>query len=244
MDLTLTFDNGPEPETTRFILDVLARRSIRTTFFVVGNKLSTSEGRELARRAHEEGHWIGNHTWSHSVPLGLLKDPSAIGAEIRETQDAIGALAHPHRFFRPFGQGGNLDERLLNPVVVDALTAERMSCVLWNAIPGDWKEPDGWVDRALAQCLYEPGQSWCCMTFPPVLCATSSDFSTRQPRSASASGRTSRPHAYPFSMVGSFGRSPIFSRRARPLVGYSLGLELRKQRHMRVTKPHSRLSPY
>jgi hypothetical protein len=43
---------------------------------------------------------------------------------------------------------------------------------LWNAIPGDWKEPDGWVDRALAQCLYEPGKSWCCMTFPLVLCAT------------------------------------------------------------------------
>jgi peptidoglycan/xylan/chitin deacetylase (PgdA/CDA1 family) len=160
LDLTLTFDDGPEPETTRFILDVSARRSIPTTFFVVGNKLSTSEGRELARRAHEEGRWIGNHTWSHSVPLGLLKDPSAIGAEIRETQDAIGALAHPHRFFRPFGQGGNLDERLLNPVVVDALTAERMSCVLWNAIPGDWKEPDGWVDRALAQCR---AQAWTVM---------------------------------------------------------------------------------
>src|SRR5215471_8081747 len=50
-DLTLTFDNGPEPETTPLVLDVLARRSIRTTFFVVGNKLSTREGRELARRA-------------------------------------------------------------------------------------------------------------------------------------------------------------------------------------------------
>jgi peptidoglycan/xylan/chitin deacetylase (PgdA/CDA1 family) len=160
LDLTLTFDNGPEPETTPFVLDVLARRSIRTTFFVVGNKLSTSEGRELARRAHEEGHWIGNHTWRHSVPLGLLKDPSAIGAEIRDTQEAIGALAHPHRFFRPFGQGGNLDERLLNLLVVDVLSAERMSCVLWNAIPGDWKEPDGWVDRALAQCRL---QAWIVM---------------------------------------------------------------------------------
>jgi peptidoglycan/xylan/chitin deacetylase (PgdA/CDA1 family) len=92
---------GPDPETTPFVLDVLARRSIRTTFFVVGNKLSTFEGRELARRAHGEGHWIGNHTWSHSVPLGLLEDPSAIGEEIRDTQEAIGALAHPHRFFRP-----------------------------------------------------------------------------------------------------------------------------------------------
>jgi hypothetical protein len=68
-DLTLTFDNGPDPETTPFVLDVLARRSLRTTFFVVGHKLSTLEGRRLARRAHEEGHWIGNHTWRHSVPV-------------------------------------------------------------------------------------------------------------------------------------------------------------------------------
>jgi Polysaccharide deacetylase len=43
-DLTLTFDNGPDPETTPFVLDVLARQSLRTTFFVVGHKLSTLEG--------------------------------------------------------------------------------------------------------------------------------------------------------------------------------------------------------
>jgi peptidoglycan/xylan/chitin deacetylase (PgdA/CDA1 family) len=171
-DLTLTFDNGPEPETTPFVLDVLAGRSIRTTFFVVGHKLSTPEGRELARRAHEEGHWIGNHTWSHSVPLGLLKDPRTIGKEIRNTQEAIGGLAHPHRYFRPFGQGGNLDERLLNPVVLGVLAAERMSCVLWNAIPGDWKEQmDGLIAR-LRSAAHKPGQLWCCMTFPLVLCAT------------------------------------------------------------------------
>jgi hypothetical protein len=71
-DLTLTFDNGPEPETTPFVLDVLARRSLRTTFFVVGHKLSTLEGRRLARRAHEEGHWIGNHTWSHSTTSPII----------------------------------------------------------------------------------------------------------------------------------------------------------------------------
>ena len=68
LSLTLTFDNGPDPETTPFVLGVLARRSLRATFFVVGNKLSTPVGSELARRAHAEGHWIGNHTWTHSVP--------------------------------------------------------------------------------------------------------------------------------------------------------------------------------
>ena len=156
--LTLTFDNGPDPETTPFVLDVLARRSLRATFFVVGNKLSTPVGNELARHAHAEGHWIGNHTWTHSVPLGLLKSVRAISEEIRNTQEVIGVLTHPHRFFRPFGDGGNLDERLLNPAVLEVLAAERMSCVLWNAIPGDWKDPDGWVERALAQCRT---QAWC-----------------------------------------------------------------------------------
>jgi hypothetical protein len=91
---------------------------------------------------------------------GFSRTPAAIREEIRGTQEAIGALAHPHRFFRPFGQGGNLDERLLNPIAVDVLAVERMSCVLWNAIPGDWKEPDGWVDHALAQCR---AQAWTVM---------------------------------------------------------------------------------
>jgi peptidoglycan-N-acetylglucosamine deacetylase len=136
-DLTLTFDNGPEPETTPFSTcshaDPFARPSS-------SSGTSTSQGRSLARRAHEEGHWIGNHTWTHSVPLGLLKDPRAIGDEIRSTQEEIGALTHPHRFFRPFGQGGNLDERLLNPLVVYLLTQERMS---WRTVERDPRRLEG-----------------------------------------------------------------------------------------------------
>ena len=49
---------------------LLARRSLRTTFFVVGHKLSTFEGRRLARRAHEEGHWQ-----SYLEPLGATRAP-------------------------------------------------------------------------------------------------------------------------------------------------------------------------
>src|ERR1700752_5263230 len=59
-DLTLSFDNGPEPGVTPLVLDVLAERGIRTTFFVIGEKLSDGERRKLAARAHDEGHWIGN----------------------------------------------------------------------------------------------------------------------------------------------------------------------------------------
>src|SRR5262245_57969062 len=148
-DLTLTFDNGPEPDVTPAVLQVLARHSIKATFFVLGHKLATSAGRKLAEQAHAEGHWIGNHTWSHTTPLGLARDPHFAEAEIGRTQEELGALAHASRFFRPFGQGGELDRRLLSPAAVEFLSRGAFTCVLWNSIPRDWEDVDGWVDRAV-----------------------------------------------------------------------------------------------
>jgi peptidoglycan/xylan/chitin deacetylase (PgdA/CDA1 family) len=155
-DLTLTFDNGPEPDVTPRVLDILGERSIKTTFFVIGEKLGDPARRPLAARARDEGHWIGNHTYTHSVPLGQQPDADTAQREIGRTQAAIGELSHPNRWFRPFGGGGNLDDRLLKPSVVDYLVHNKHSCVLWNAIPRDWHDPDGWADRALEQCRAQP----------------------------------------------------------------------------------------
>ena len=94
-DLTLTFDNGPEPGVTPRVLDILRERGIKTTFFVIGEKLGDPERRRLAARAHGEGHWIGNHTFTHTVPLGQQHDPETAQNEIGRTQAAIGDLAHP-----------------------------------------------------------------------------------------------------------------------------------------------------
>jgi peptidoglycan/xylan/chitin deacetylase (PgdA/CDA1 family) len=153
--LTLTFDNGPHPEVTPQVLEVLARRGVLTTFFVVGESLSAPGARALSERAHAEGHWIGNHTWSHSVPLGRRSEPDVAETEIARTQALIGDLAHPDRLFRPFGQGGALGPHLLGRSSFDYLRANRFSCVLWNAIPRDWADPDGWIDTALDQCSSE-----------------------------------------------------------------------------------------
>jgi peptidoglycan-N-acetylglucosamine deacetylase len=155
-DLTLTFDNGPEPGVTPRVLDTLRERGIKTTFFVIGEKLGDPERRKLAAQANDEGHWIGNHTFTHTVPLGQQQGPDTAESEIGRTQAAIGELAHAKRWFRPFGGGGNLDERLLKPSVVDYLTRNGHSCVLWNAIPRDWADPDGWAERALEQCRSQP----------------------------------------------------------------------------------------
>jgi peptidoglycan/xylan/chitin deacetylase (PgdA/CDA1 family) len=156
MDVTLTFDNGPEPQVTAHVLETLGKYSIKSTFFVLGDKLADPERRRLAERAHAAGHWIGNHTKTHRVPLGRLSDPQAVRTEILDTEKLIGKLAHPDRLFRPFGGGGELGTHLLSKAAVEILKELRMTCVLWNAIPRDWEDPHDWVEVALAQCEAHP----------------------------------------------------------------------------------------
>jgi len=155
-EVTLSFDNGPEPGVTDEVLEVLKQANVAATFFVLGSKLADPARRRLAQRAHAQGHWIGNHTMTHGVPLGRLRQPGVARREILEAEKLVGELAHPDRLFRPFGGGGELGPHLLNDEAVETLRDNRMTCVLWNAIPRDWADPEGWVDVALAQCLARP----------------------------------------------------------------------------------------
>ena len=149
-DLTLSFDNGPHPQATPLVLDVLARRDIKAMFFVIGKNLVAH--RTLAERAAAEGHWIGNHTFTHSGPLGRRHEGGVAEDEIGRTQAELGTLVHPHRYFRPQGGGGKLGPHLLSVEASEFLKRGKYTCVLWNAIPRDWDDPDGWVERALTQC--------------------------------------------------------------------------------------------
>jgi peptidoglycan-N-acetylglucosamine deacetylase len=156
VDVTLSFDNGPEPAVTPRVLDVLNQFEVKATFFALGSKLADPQCRAIAKRAHAEGHWIGNHTKTHSQPLGRITRSELILSEILDTQALIGELAHPDRLFRPFGGGGELGSHLLNAAAVEILKNEKMTCVLWNAVPRDWEDPRGWAEVALAQCLAQP----------------------------------------------------------------------------------------
>jgi peptidoglycan/xylan/chitin deacetylase (PgdA/CDA1 family) len=148
--ISLTFDNGPEPGVTDQVLDALRARGLAATFFVIGQKLATPAGRRLASRARDEGHKIGNHTFSHSVPLGLTENPDAAENEIGQTQRLLGDLA-PDRLFRPNGNG-RLGPHLLSRRAVSYLAAGGFTCVTWSVLPRDWEEPDSWVERALREC--------------------------------------------------------------------------------------------
>ena len=159
--ITLTFDNGPEPQTTPGVLECLARHGIAATFFVMGRKAVTAEGAALIRAVSQAGHRIGNHTYSHTTPLGEL-DPDAALAEFEKTEKALAWLwAEPGsagvgRYFRPYGRAGKLGRHLLHPAVVERLVAGRYTCVLWNSVPGDWRDAHGWVGRAVEDCRTRP----------------------------------------------------------------------------------------
>jgi len=153
----LTFDNGPTPGITEHVLDILSARRIQTTFFVVGEKLLRPGGRALAVRAHSEGHWIGNHSLTHSVPLGEKTDADYARREIEETQNLIGELAHADKLFRPMGGGGLIGAHLLSRAALQVLQTGKYTCVLWSSVPGDWKDQDGWVDRCVSEVA---GRDW------------------------------------------------------------------------------------
>lgn len=98
--VALTFDDGPEPGQTEFILETLRRYRIPGAFFVVGHKVQQHP--ELLEQIRREGHHIiGNHSWDH--PNFHAID---VAAQTEEVERARAALALPgtHGYFRyPFG---------------------------------------------------------------------------------------------------------------------------------------------
>ncbi len=116
----------------------------------MGRKAVTPEGSLLVRRASAEGHWIGNHTFSHAAPLGRLDGAAAL-SEFERAEQALAWVQQPRKLFRPPGSG-QLGKHLLHPAVVEKLKAEGYTCVLWNSVPGDFRDPEGWLERASADC--------------------------------------------------------------------------------------------
>jgi peptidoglycan-N-acetylglucosamine deacetylase len=106
------------------------------------------EGSPLVRRASAEGHWIGNHTFSHATPFGRIDGAAAL-RDFEQAQQTLAWLQQSKKLFRPPGSG-QLGKHLLNPAVVDRLKAEGYTLVLWNSVPRDWLDPHEWLDRAIA----------------------------------------------------------------------------------------------
>ena len=130
--VALTFDDGPLPQNTPQVLDVLRVRGIKATFFVTGRNVSAHP--ELVRRIVAEGHVIGNHTWSHP-DLDQLS-PADQAAQIDSTTRAIVAETgvQPCFFRGPYG--------IHRSASVTSLAWERgMTIVDWSHDTRDWDTP-------------------------------------------------------------------------------------------------------
>lgn len=154
--VTLTFDNGPEPEVTNFVLDVLAEHQVLTSFFVIGNKLDALGARDSLKRAREAGHWIGNHSYTHTLSLGDTDDPGAFDREVTRTKEALGDLATPGNLFRPYCNAGIIDHRVFRKAHIAKLEAGGYTVVLFDSAVWDWEDAEAWIDRAVGEIAKRP----------------------------------------------------------------------------------------
>lgn len=128
-DFALTFDDGPNPAWTPQLLDLLAAHNVRATFFLVGQ--FAVKQRALARRVHDAGHLIGNHTWTHPnlARTGKAQTHNELADTNSELEQITGA---PIRFFRPpFG--------LRRPATFAIARELGLTPVTWTVIGNDWK---------------------------------------------------------------------------------------------------------
>jgi peptidoglycan-N-acetylglucosamine deacetylase len=130
-ELALTFDDGPNPAWTPNLLDILLLHRVKATFFLVGDFAKAEPS--LVRRIAEEGHLIGNHSWSH--PNLAITNASRVSEELHRTSATLEQITGRRvRYFRP-PFGGR------RPAVLRAARRLGMMPVTWNSMTDDWKEP-------------------------------------------------------------------------------------------------------
>lgn len=126
----LTFDDGPNPQDTPAVLDLLARYDAQAVFFVIGNAVAAHP--ELTRRIVAEGHRLGNHTWSHPSLAGRSRgfvEDQLLRAQ-RAVADAAGV--RPTCMRPPYGASdGN---------VVRTSEELGLRVVRWSVDPFDWRD--------------------------------------------------------------------------------------------------------
>ncbi len=129
--VALTFDDGPDPEDTPRLLDILRARNVKATFFVIGRNVRAHP--RIVERTRAEGHEIANHSMTHPT-LSKMSD-AAVARELNGCSaaiaDALGG-GRPQVFRPPYG----------------AFTARQrewahrefgLPSILWSVDPLDWK---------------------------------------------------------------------------------------------------------
>lgn len=123
--IAITFDDGPHPVYTEKLLEGLKERDVRATFFVLGEK--AKEHPEIIKQMEEEGHIIGNHTYTHIQLRSSNREK--FRDELVMTNEVIKEITGEEvQYVRP--PYGTWDKKLEEEL--------NMFPVLWNVDPNDW----------------------------------------------------------------------------------------------------------
>jgi peptidoglycan/xylan/chitin deacetylase (PgdA/CDA1 family) len=143
-EIALTFDDGPNDPYTGQLLEVLARREVRATFFMIGR--FARQRPDVVRAVQSAGHLIGNHTMTH--PWLVLERPSSVRRELSDCNSALeDVLGEKVRYFRP-------PHGARRPDVLRTAQELGLAPVMWNVFGYDWKPQN---DAARIQSYVEKG---------------------------------------------------------------------------------------
>jgi Predicted xylanase/chitin deacetylase len=130
-EIAITFDDGPNPEYTPRLLDLLKRHNAKATFFVVGAKAEKHP--EIIKRMYDEGHSIGIHNYVHRS--NWIMSPRTVKRQVQRTSDILYEITgrRPMFYRPPWG--------ILN--LFDFAQLRHYQIVLWSGMFGDWKVKTG-----------------------------------------------------------------------------------------------------
>lgn len=129
--VAITFDDGPHPDFTPKVLEILRQHNVKATFFVLGSQVEKYP--DLVRQILADGHVVANHTYMH--PRLTRLDEAGFAAEIDRTQDIIESVTgtRPTCLRPPYGDS--------DPTVVARLAARGLTPVFWTADSDDFAKP-------------------------------------------------------------------------------------------------------
>jgi len=141
----LTFDDGPNPQYTDTVLEILDKHEAKATFFLIGSRVELYP--EYVRKIKEKGHQIGNHTYYDEPSIFLTKE--TLIQSIQKTENLIRQEYSP-KLFRP--GSGWISKNLL-----DAVEDAGYKTVLGSAYVSDSFHPPRWYMKAALDFMLRPG---------------------------------------------------------------------------------------
>lgn len=150
--VALTFDDGPHPRLTPRVLDVLADHDVRATFFLIGTAAERRPA--LVRRLLDDGHEVGNHSWSHAS-IALLDGDEAREEVLRGSDSLARLTGQQPRWFRP-------PRGMLTGSILRSAADLEQDVALWSVRTprgSNWSSPGDVTEHLLG--ALQPGSIYC-----------------------------------------------------------------------------------